>query len=107
MLDEKDLQLIQSMIDAQSRSFDEKLDAQSRSFDEKLDAQSRSFTQQLNLLIENVFQPQFALLAEGQQMILEKMVPSARVERLEEEVTFLKSIVFGLNEDVQKLKKAN
>ena len=43
---------------------------------------------------------------QGQQAILEKLVPHSRVDDLEDEVKFLKSIVRQMNEDLQVLKKA-
>ena len=45
--------------------------------------------------------------AEGQKNILETLAPKSRVEELEDEVKFLKSMIRRINEDVQKLQKAN
>ena len=55
---------------------------------------------------ESAIQPQLQLLAEGQQTILETLAPKSRVDALEEEVVFLKSIVKNLAQDVAELKKA-
>lgn len=85
MLDEKDLQAIQEMINAAEKRISEKT----------------------VILMEAEFGPKFRLLAEGQESILEQLVPRSRVDDLEEEVKFLKSIVRQMNEDLQTLKKAN
>ena len=80
MLDTKDLQELQSMI-----------------------SQSES---RMVAYGESAVIPKFNLLADGQAAILEKMVPRSRVDDLEEEVRFLKTVVRQMNEDIQKLKKA-
>lgn len=85
MLDEKDLQAIQSMIDA---------------------AEQR-ITKNTVALMDMEFTKKFDLLAEGQQDILDKLVPRSRVDELEDEVKFLKVIVRQMTEDIQNLKRAN
>ena len=61
----------------------------------------------MSVLIENEVKPRFDLLAEGQKNILETLAPKSRVEELEDEVKLLKSMIRRINEDVQKLQKAN
>ena len=56
--------------------------------------------------VESAAMPKFNLLADGQAAILEKLVPRSRVDDLEEEVRFLKTVVRQMNEDLQNLKKA-
>lgn len=85
MLDEKDLQAIQKVIDAAEQRIAKSTVA----------------------LMDAEFSKKFDLLAEGQEVILEKLVPRSRVDDLEDELRFLKSIIRQLNEDVQELKKAN
>ena len=51
--------------------------------------------------------PKFDLLAEGQQAILDKLVPRSRVDELEEEIKLLKIVIRQMNADLQELKKAN
>ena len=60
----------------------------------------------VSLLLENKVDPQLRLLAEGQQSILEKLVPVSRVEELENEVKFLRAFVVQLSERVDALQKA-
>lgn len=48
----------------------------------------------------------FDAVNEGIDMILEKMVPEDRVEKLEDDVIVLKAAVKSLSRDVAELKKA-
>jgi len=66
MLDEKDLQAIFQIMDS------------------KLAAQKQEVMGEVQVLMESQFQPQFSLLAEGQQAILEKLVSRSRVDDLED-----------------------
>ena len=56
---------------------------------------------------ESAIMPKFDLLAEGQQAILDKLVPRSRVDELEEEIKLLKIVIRQMNADLQELKKAN
>lgn len=85
MLDEKDLQAIAQM----------------------MEQQRKDIMHDVVVLMDAEFKPRFDLLAEGQKDILEKLVPRSRVDDLEEEVRFMKSIIRQMNDDLQKLKKAN
>lgn len=85
MLNEKDLQAISQLM-AQQR---------------------KEIMHDVKVLLDTEVQTKFNLLAEGQADILDKLVPRSRVDDLEDEVKFLKSIVRQMNEDLQKLKKAN
>ena len=49
---------------------------------------------------------QLNLLAEGQQTILDTLAPKSRVEALEDEMVFLKSVIKALSQEVAELKKA-
>ena len=60
----------------------------------------------VSLLVENQINPQLRLLAEGQQAILDKLVPVSRVDELETEVKFLRAFVVQLAEKVELLQKA-
>lgn len=48
----------------------------------------------------------FQLLAEGHQTLLDTLAPKSRVENLEDEMAFLRSIIKTMNEDISTLKKA-
>lgn len=74
--------------------------------EEVVEAEQRT-TKNTVSLMDAVFVKKFDLLAEGIQDIQEKLVPRSRVDELEDEMKFLKSIVRQMSEDLQKLKKAN
>lgn len=107
MLDEKDLQLIQNLLDAQSSRM---MDAMTGAMTEALNTQKkeilRDTASSTRVLIESSIMPKFNLLAEGQQTLLETLAPKNRVEELEEEVDFLKSIIKLHSEQIAELKKA-
>ena len=77
MLDEKDLQAIDALI-----------------------------ARRLGVVVESDIMPQFNLLAEGQQTLLQSLAPRSRVEQLEEEVGILKTAIRALSQDVAELKMA-
>ena len=55
---------------------------------------------------ENVILPQLQTLAEGQANLLAPLAPKSRVEALEDEMSFMKSVVKALSQEVAELKKA-
>ena len=55
---------------------------------------------------ENVVLPQLQALAEGQANLLETLAPKNRVEALEDEMAFMKSVIKALSQEVAELKKA-
>lgn len=77
MLDEKDLQAIDELI-----------------------------ARRLGVVVESDIKPKFDLLVEGQQTILDNLVPKSRVDELEGELELLKAAFRGLSREVSELKKA-
>jgi len=55
---------------------------------------------------ENVLIPQLQALAEGQANLLATLAPKNRVEALEDEMAFMKSVIKALSQEVAELKKA-
>lgn len=96
MLDEKDLQAIAQMMEAQEKRLDQ-----------KLSEMEQRIAKSTVALMDMEFSKKFNLLAEGIEDIQEKLVPRSRVDDLEDEVKFLKSMMRQMNDDLQKLKKAN
>lgn len=62
--------------------------------------------QKTNIMLETEIKPALQILVEGQQTLLETLAPKNRVEELEQEVAFLKSVVNQVLEQLQQLKKA-
>ena len=99
MLDKNDLALIQDLLDTQTARMMDAMEAQKKEILQETAAAAR-------VLIESSIMPKFNLLAEGQQTLLETLAPKSRVEELEEEVDFLKSIIKLHSEQIAELKKA-
>lgn len=91
MLDEKDLQAISKLMDEKIRE----------SEDRTLQQAARN----TQVIVENVIMPQFKLLAEGQQTILETLAPKSKTEELEEELDFLKAVVRSQSQRIEALEK--
>ena len=99
MLDKNDLALIKDLLDTQTARMMDAMEAQNKEILQETAAATR-------VLIESSIMPKFNLLAEGQQTLLETLAPKSRVEALEEEVDFLKSIIKLHSEQIAELKKA-
>lgn len=99
MLDKNDLALIQDLLDTQTSRMMDAMEAQKKEILQETAAATR-------VLIESSIMPKFNLLAEGQQTLLETLAPKSRVEELEEDVDFLKSIIKLHSEQIAELKKA-
>ena len=99
MLDKNDLALIKDLLDTQTARMIDVMEAQKKEILQEAAAATR-------VLIESSIMPKFNLLAEGQQTLLETLAPKSRVEELEEEVDFLKSIIKLHSEQISELKKA-
>ena len=80
MLDKNDLQMLQEMITASEN--------------------------RMKVMMEAYFDPKFNLLYENQQIMMGQLAPRSRVDHLEDEVKFLKSVVRQMNDEIQQLKKA-
>lgn len=74
--------------------------------EEDLKAIQQMMTSTMNVIIENQIDPKFNTLAEGQQTLLEKLAPKSRVEELEDEVDFLKTVIKLHTKEIEELKKA-
>lgn len=114
MLDEKDIQMIAKLmderLDRKFESFEQRIDGKLETLEQqmnkKLDQQKRELHGEFMTVIESEVTPKLRLLAEGQEAILEKMVPVSRIDALEADVIVLKDAVKYLSEKVQALEKA-
>ena len=85
---EKDLQAIQDMIQ------------------ESASQTLKDAMQGASVLMESYFGPKFKLLFENQQTMMETLAPKSRVDELEEEVAFLRSIIRQHSREIEELKHA-
>ena len=99
MLDEKDLQAIREMIQESEQRMTVKIEDASKQA-------LRDAMQGASVLMESYFEPKFKLLFENQQTMMETLAPKSRVDALEEEVAFLRSIIRQHSREIEELKHA-
>lgn len=107
MLDEKDFEKIQSMIDKSVGDAKDGILAQTAAMiDQAKDDMLRQSAANTRVIIESSVMKKLDLLIEGQQALRETLAPKSRVEELEEEVSFLKSVVHLHSQRLAELEKA-
>ena len=102
MLDEKDLQAIAQLID-------KKLDPIKEDIEELKAGQTKlkaEILHEAGALIEADVIPRFNLLADGQKLIREKMLPAEALDTVEDRVDVLEAVVKLHSREIEKLKKA-
>ena len=57
-------------------------------------------------MMESYFEPKFNLLAEKLDTLEEKVAPKSRLETLEDEMSFMKTVISAMSKEIQELKKA-
>ena len=102
MLDKNDLQMIQEMILASEQRLFGKIEESEQRMTGKIEESEN----RMKVMVESYFDPKFNLLYENQKIMMEQLAPRSRVDDLEDEVKFLKSVVRQMNDEIQKLKKA-
>ena len=102
MLDKNDLQMIQEMM----RASEQRLFGKIEESEQRMTGKIEESENRMKVMMESYFDPKFNLLYENQQIMMEQLAPRSRVDDLEDEVKFLKSVVRQMNDDIQKLKKA-
>ena len=58
----------------------------------------------VRLDIESRMEPQIQSLAEGQKTLLETMAPKSRLDALEDEIVFMKSVIRSMSKEIAELK---
>ena len=102
VLERNDLQQLQELMMASEQRLFGRIEASEQRMSEKInEAENR-----MKVMMESYFDPKFNLLFENQQIMMEQLAPRSRVDELEDEVKFLKSIVRQMNDEIQQLKKA-
>ena len=106
MLDKQDLQAIRDLVKEESAQSQAETMGKTSALDAKLAQSRQEIMQGVSVLMESDFRPQFDLLAEGQQAILEKLGPLDDWEVMDTRVSALEAMVRKLNREVAALKKA-
>lgn len=84
----------------------EMLRAIGQMMDEKLATQKAEISHETQLMMENVFMPRFNLLAENQQIILEKLKGLDDLEVMDTRITALEAMVKKINRELKEFKQA-
>ena len=99
MLDERDIQIIKEIIQESEARLEARMDA-------RMEARIAASESRIIAYIESDILPKFDILAEGHQVLRETLAPNTRVEKVEEEVAFIKPLVLSNTRDIVELKKA-
>lgn len=102
MLDEKDLQQIKELMDAQKSEILQQTQALMDAQREEILHQAAQNTQ---VIIENTIGKQLQLLLEGQKLMMETLAPHSRVDALESEMDLAKSVLRSHSERIDALEK--
>ena len=97
---------MQAQMDRRFEAMDQRFEAMEARMDQRFEEMWQQINQNVLIMMETEFSRRFDLLAENQQMILEKLVSPARVEKVEEDVQVLKTAVRHLDGEVRELKAA-
>ena len=103
MLDEKDLQAISQIMDSKIKESEQRMSAK---IEESASQTLKEAMQGASAMMEAYFEPKFNLLFENQQTMLETLAPKSRVDELEEEVAFLRSVIRQHSREIEALKHA-
>ena len=125
MLDSNDLQAIAALLAQQKldllgvmaqqkkeivEEMDLKLARQKKEIVEEMDLklarQKKEIMRDVEILMENVFQPQFNLLSEKLDAALEKLAPSEALMAVEDRVDALEEVTALHSTEIEALKKA-
>lgn len=114
MLDKNDLQAIAELMKQQKEELSELMDTKITTAitasEERMKAYiQEKITDETNRSIaytESVVRPELAAIKEGLDLALETHIPVERIERIEDDVIVLKSVVRKHSEEIEELKMA-
>ncbi|MCI8398196.1 MAG: hypothetical protein HFF90_02180 [Oscillibacter sp.] len=122
MLDEKDLQAIENLVDQRisasevrmtetltgtlTEMMDEKIQASEVRMGEMMDEKIRASESRMMAMMESLFMPQCNLLAEKMDALEQKVVRREEHERVEARVDVLEAVVKVHSIEIERLKKA-
>lgn len=69
-------------------------------------AETRQLAKRTAVLLETDYADKLQLLFDGHTTILETLAPKSRVEALEDDVSFMKTVIKALSQEIAELKKA-
>lgn len=103
MLDEKDLQAIAELMSGMEQRIEQRMDEKFRQQKQEILDET---THRMNVLLETKVQKQLELLAESQQVILEKLDSKVDRTEFEDRIGVLESVVASHSREITELKRA-
>ena len=108
------LKAIQTMLKEEIRASEERtaqkvegsIKASEERTAQKIEATSKDTIHQAQVLMDSYFEPKFNLIAENQQIIMEKLETLDEMEIMDTRITALEAMVKKMNRDLKELKKA-
>ncbi len=103
-------QRMSAKIEASEQRMSAKIEASEQRMSAKIEESAsqtlKEAMQGASAMMEAYFEPKFNLLFENQQTMLETLAPKSRVDELEEEVAFLRSVIRQHSREIEALKHA-
>lgn len=103
MIDQETLQAIGKMMDQKLAVQKAEITHETQTM---LAVQKDAITHEAQLMMENYFGPKFDLLAENQQLIMEKLKGLDDLEVMDTRITALEAMVKKINRELKELKQA-
>lgn len=108
MLDANDLQAIAQLLAQQKVEIKQELMEEMRGeMDVRFAQQKKEIMHEVNLLMEGYFDPKFNHLADGLELLRQKLAEQGKIEGATDRLDVLETVVKIHSRDIEKLKKAN
>ena len=75
------------------------------SMDARMDSMENAILK-INIKLETDIEAKLVSLADGHTTITEQLTPRSRIDDMETEIRFLKTVMFKMNDELQQLKQA-
>ena len=104
MLDANDLQAIAQLLAQQKVEIMEEMRGE---MDVRFAQQKKEIIHEVNLLMEGYFDPKFNHLADGLELLRQKLAEQEKTEGVIDRLDVVETVVKIHSRDIEKLKKAN
>lgn len=101
MLDKQDLQAIKELVDESIAASEQRTDEKLAAMEQRI---KKDVSQETMVMMEQYFQPKFQLLAENQQLILEKLNGKVDKEDCQNSMSVVAAAIRTHSRDIDELK---
>lgn len=101
MLDKQDLQAIKELVDESIAASEQRTDEKLAAMEQRI---KKDVSQETMVMMEQYFQPKFQLLAENQQLILEKLNGKVDKEDCQNSMSVVAAAIRTHSRDIEELK---